>query len=1809
MNLNYCMSRMRSIFKATLLSAAILSALPAAAEDIVIGNADSDDYLMKFSVKYTEATLIEVIPSREPKTTGLKIPATIDYNGRKYTVTTIKDMYGAEKLTTVTVPATVTELRGFDKCRSLETLTILPGGDVLKIGLVMTDKGPSVPPVRQFEYCPLKTVNIGRSIEYAHEPDYGDLYDPYEDSGKFANYMFNSLVNCNLTGENIKIALQIFSDIKNLTVGGSNVTLFVPGSSYSSLNAENLYLNSPVTLTGRYITTVKNLYLKDIQTLLSSSLSCALAVGAETNLYAGGELKEDIIIPEGVTSIPDYAFARLRLNRVTLSPTVRHIGREAFYLASLVSVDLAQVETIGEAAFSGCTRLATVKFGEGLKEIGDRAFSSCPFTTVSLPASLERIGENAFSSTSLTRIDFAAGSKLAEVGAEAFVLTPLTTVRFPDGLKVLGKEAFSKCTKLTFAYLGKSLQNIAQSTFEHCTALSEIEVPATVAEIGPKAFSGCTGLVLVTLNDGLEKIRTGAFAGTAMSSLTIPGTVTEIDDAAFDRTDKLNFLTLADGDKPIEIRYIYQYEYKELFSDSPLRLVYLGRDINKTREFGFFQDQQALKSLTIGPKVTALGDNMFKGCVALTKVAVPSNVRVLSDAVFSGCTALAGVTLTDGLETIGDYCFEKCPLPELTIPSTTTSVGSYAYKDCDKLTTITLADSGKPVTMGGGSSKNGCLFGDSPVARLHIGRDVLYQDDVASPFRNQEALAEVTFSDTQVTLLSKNLLRGCSAVNSLRLPSSLITIKHAALSEMSSLKALDIPGKTETIADSAFARNTSMAEVNMTNSVKAIGDFGFTDCTGMKQVRLSDNLTQLSAYLFYNCRSLLTVRIPDAVAEIGTHAFDCCSSIDNIVIPDKVKTLRPFVFSLCDALARLDLGKGLALIESNAINECHGLHDLTIPANVVTIKVGGLSGNQNLHNLTFADTEAYLEIENYATTGMFTGEGIVNLYLGRMLTYESAGFNSYPGRSPFMLSKTLKTMKFGPKVNSVQPCLFIDCSALEAAEVADGVINIGSKSFMRCTSLTDLKLGNTLVSIGENAFDGCTALERLVLPGSMREISDGAFEDSGLRDIDFAKIETIGPRAFSGCENLRAMSLPETLFGLGVEAFSWCGNLEYADIPAGPRNVGSKAFYNCKSLKWVSFGRTVTSIGNDAFAGCEAVEYVKSYNTTPPQGLTGFSPEVEKTATLYVPAASLEMYKLTPAWENFFKVSTLDDVVDVKSLSLDFAEYTLYDGQAVRLTVRTEPADALPSAYAWSSTDPEVASVDAAGIVTAGPKQGVATITVALAGDPAVSASCKVTHTSGQSLITELKLNYTAYAVAVGQSNYSLLVADYLPLNATDAVFTWSVSDGKILSITPQNDGKALKFMGLSSGEADVTVSNGRLSASCHVEVLSVVRQRPFAVYTGETFALPLPFDRTPSTPVEGIGWVSSDPSVLAVDADGNATALKNGKVTVTVKFAGDSRYYRDIYEITVKAVPAGCFVCDGSIYKNDDATGGAILVEALAGRDKPTDFTIAGELTHDGKTIPVTGVDAAAFAGFASLDRLVVPASVVTFPTEAVTKFTLKSVIFEDAAAAITLAGTGNIETEELYIGRPYAFDGTYTIAYMSETLRKAEIGGGATAVVSYSFYDCRQLASVTLGDKVETLAYRSFFGCAALTEISLPASLTSIGNEVFNGTDALTAIKCYAVTPPSLELYSLPAHFVSQTTLYVPEASLGLYKSHSQWSRFFRILPLESGVGDILTDDSKADVYTLGGVLLLENASREQYNELPAGYYIVNRRKILKR
>ena len=167
-----------------------------------------------------------------------------------------------------------------------------------------------------------------------------------------------------------------------------------------------------------------------------------------------------------------------------------------------------------------------------------------------------------------------------------------------------------------------------------------------------------------------------------------------------------------------------------------------------------------------------------------------------------------------------------------------------------------------------------------------------------------------------------------------------------------------------------------------------------------------------------------------------------------------------------------------------------------------------------------------------------------------------------------------------------------------------------------------------------------------------------------------------------------------------------------------------------------------------------------------------------------------------------------------ESISLDRDELTLERGMSERLTATVYPATADDRSVRWTSSDEDVATVDAGGIVTA-ISAGTATVTATTNDGTDLTASCVVTVTP--KLAESISLDREELTLENGTSEQ--LTATVLPMDADDRSVTWASSDNAVVTVDAEG---VVTAVSVGTATVTATTNDGTdLTASCAVTVFS----------------------------------------------------------------------------------------------------------------------------------------------------------------------------------------------------------------------------------------------------------------------------------------------------------------------------------------------------------------------------------------------------
>ncbi len=286
------------------------------------------------------------------------------------------------------------------------------------------------------------------------------------------------------------------TSLASVTIG-DGVTSIGSSAFWGCKNLASINIPDSVTSIGEYAfadcESLKSVYITDIKSWCEMSFNDPIFY-YKGNLFLNGELVTELVIPNSVESIREYAFVGCAsLESVTIGNNVTSIDNYAFQgCTSLESVTIGKgVTSIGSGAFSNCASLTSITIHDSVTSIGDSAFGACTsLTSINVDENnhyYKSIDENLYSKDGTALIQYAIGKTD-------------TSFTIPDSVTSIGEGAFSNCASLTSITIHDSVTSIGYGAFFFCDSLTEVTIPDSVTSIGGNAFYMCRNLKEITFN-------------------------------------------------------------------------------------------------------------------------------------------------------------------------------------------------------------------------------------------------------------------------------------------------------------------------------------------------------------------------------------------------------------------------------------------------------------------------------------------------------------------------------------------------------------------------------------------------------------------------------------------------------------------------------------------------------------------------------------------------------------------------------------------------------------------------------------------------------------------------------------------------------------------------------------------------------------------------------------------------------------------------------------------------------------------------------------------------------------------------------------------------------------------------------------------------------------------------------------------------------------------------------------------------------------------------------------------------------------
>ena len=848
-----------------------------------------------------------------------------------------------------------------------------------------------------------------------------------------------------------------------------------------------------------------------------------------------------IIIPEGVISIGNYAFANNPISDVQIPASVQSIGENAFGGSwddcpdndeSYCWVYYPNTYTVSEdnqyySSHRGIlynkdkTRLIDcpvgycqdIYFPSTLKEILSNAFSGNGYLD---GRNLYIYDLTKFCQINIIGTPYLGGSVFSKIN-KVYIYTThywsdgdsfqqydehTTSLNIPNDVKTIGKGTFfgwKKLTNVTFPATG--VEEIGDYAFA-CTKINNVTLPATVQTIGQNAFYQEWDEYVYDEDGDWCSTNTWTMA---MDSLTIPQSVQSIGSNAFNLTNGARVTSKSNTPNNIAsnafknasnctlaVRHGLQNTYSQktgwnafgtIEEDEDIIPYIDGEVFTATTPDGLEMTFKVLsaseKTVQVGDGTNAAIDQSYEGDVIIPTQINGLTIKKIGNGAFEECKHLYFVDIPENV-ILGDGAFERANLKKI-IVKTAISDATFWCANIGEL----IIDSS--VSYGGYQA-----FFQNKIDRL-----VIKPSETALTYSNGRNSYPM-FEDCNIgtAIIERNMYSayyGSGTKN---------------------------PFMYSTI-DSLYVRRDFSCE-SSSNIANNIGDIFF------------EGLTNIDSYGYRNKTSISRIHFSEGLSSISSNAFT--SSFENsIILPSSLTSIGDNAISISSAPSVTSLATTPPSITETSFgsNTTYNI-PLYVPQGCREQYASATGWNKftNIIELgdygniiSFADSEAKkMCIRYYDVDGddeISEGEALLLTFIKGFGSSSITSFNELGS--------------YFTNLTSIGSSAFYGCSGLTSITLPENLTSIGDYAFSYCTSLTSITLPNSVTSIESSAFAGCSGLTSITIPNS---------------------VTNIGFSAFNNCSNLTSVvSEIEDPFTFGNNAFRYISNYCVLTVPSGTRDA------------------------------------------------------------------------------------------------------------------------------------------------------------------------------------------------------------------------------------------------------------------------------------------------------------------------------------------------------------------------------------------------------------------------------------------------------------------------------------------------------------------------------------------------------------------------------------------------------------------------------------------------------------------------------
>ena len=386
-----------------------------------------------------------------------------------------------------------------------------------------------------------------------------------------------------------------------------------------------------------------------------------------------------------------------------------------------------------------------------------------------------------------------------------------------------------------------------------------------------------------------------------------------------------------------------------------------------------------------------------------------------------------------------------------------------------------------------------------------------------------------------------------------------------------------------TINDNAFEDCNYLIEINDENHIKNIGNYAFKNATSLSEATFN-NLENMGSGAFEGCKNLTKIQIP-MCTNIYDNTFNGCRELKDFDF-ENINAIGRCAFNDCQKLTSIHLTK-CAYIGSEAFKNCENIEHVYI----------NITDNRKICEL--GDQNAFLKDDGSIINNkikFYVNKKAIEQYRKKWYTYERyiipAAIDSNQIRYETTDDEAI-SLKEG-----------IDAKNEYFKEYGYGIITFKddvtslNQIFTDNSRLKSIELPPSCTTIGESAFSGCEKLQTIKMPNVI-EIKYKAFENcKNLTSFEIPKsVATLGEGIFAGCDSIsefkgnfstkdgRAIVYKNILISVVSTDTSKIHNI--SDFGENIYALGAYCFEGCVNMRRIDIPYNIVKINDGAFANCE----------------------------------------------------------------------------------------------------------------------------------------------------------------------------------------------------------------------------------------------------------------------------------------------------------------------------------------------------------------------------------------------------------------------------------------------------------------------------------------------------------------------------------------------------------------------------------------------------------------------------------------------